>query len=356
MIHLIVHRLMRVTKKSSFILIMFGLFLFVVGAYVLPVIESQGGNTSFDSFIDRVYWFIVTLSTVGYGDLSPSTPVGKLVCGALIIVGLGWFASVITHVVEWANMKRRKKMTGEKSYEKMVDHVVIFGYHERKTKEIITQMLADSTWQSENIILVARTIEENPFDGLGVKFIKGDLHADDTLERCSASMASKILIDAVEDGETIITAIAINALPFCKADVVVYVEDPDNAKHVSLNNKIRVIQSMEASLMVQEVQDPGVVKVVREILSTTEGNTIQKIRIPVWRCHIGHWKFSYLFGLFKGTYDATILAVETSEHMVTNPPPHFKVHPDMSLFVISQNQIKVDWDRLSENMAKPGIV
>jgi voltage-gated potassium channel len=43
------------------------------------------------SFVDAFYYIIVTMATVGYGDIVPTTPAGKILAIVLIITGVGTF-------------------------------------------------------------------------------------------------------------------------------------------------------------------------------------------------------------------------------------------------------------------------
>lgn len=61
----------------------------IVGSVMYLVEGAQGGFTSIPT---SVYWAIVTLTTVGYGDIAPTTPLGKLISSALMIVGYGVIA------------------------------------------------------------------------------------------------------------------------------------------------------------------------------------------------------------------------------------------------------------------------
>lgn len=53
-------------------------------------------------WIDAFYFCVITLTTVGYGDLSPQTPVGKLFTVVYIFVGLGLLAAFIGYVAQHA--------------------------------------------------------------------------------------------------------------------------------------------------------------------------------------------------------------------------------------------------------------
>jgi len=61
----------------------------VVGAFMYVI---EGPERGFESIPTGVYWAIVTLTTVGYGDISPQTTLGRSLAAALMILGYGVIA------------------------------------------------------------------------------------------------------------------------------------------------------------------------------------------------------------------------------------------------------------------------
>jgi voltage-gated potassium channel len=58
----------------------------IIGSLMF-LIEGQQENTGFTSIPRSVYWAIVTLTTVGYGDISPQTALGQTLASILMIMG-----------------------------------------------------------------------------------------------------------------------------------------------------------------------------------------------------------------------------------------------------------------------------
>jgi len=52
----------------------------------------EGSNSGFTSIPKSVYWAIVTLTTVGYGDIAPQSPLGQIMASAIMIMGYGIIA------------------------------------------------------------------------------------------------------------------------------------------------------------------------------------------------------------------------------------------------------------------------
>jgi voltage-gated potassium channel len=69
---------------------------------------AEGPANGFASIPTSMYWAIVTLTTVGYGDLSPQTPVGKFLASMVMIIGYAIIA-VPTGIVtsEFTAARRR---------------------------------------------------------------------------------------------------------------------------------------------------------------------------------------------------------------------------------------------------------
>jgi voltage-gated potassium channel len=103
---------LKASIRRIFVFLVFVLLLSVILGAMVYVVESQV-NSSFSSIPQSVYWAIVTITTVGYGDISPVTPVGKSLASLIMLLGYGILA-VPTGIV---TMELSKKHDEE---EKMV--------------------------------------------------------------------------------------------------------------------------------------------------------------------------------------------------------------------------------------------
>jgi len=87
------HSLMKALKASRA-----KIFVFVFSVLIISIILGtvmylvEGGENGFDNIPHSIYWTIVTLTTVGYGDISPGTPFGKLIATVIMIIGYGIIA------------------------------------------------------------------------------------------------------------------------------------------------------------------------------------------------------------------------------------------------------------------------
>lgn len=100
------------SKGKILIFIYFIIVSVILIGSVMYVVEGEAGG--FTSIPISIYWAIVTLTTVGYGDISPVTPLGQLIASVVMIMGYGVIA-VPTGIVtaELAKNKEKKNRNTE---------------------------------------------------------------------------------------------------------------------------------------------------------------------------------------------------------------------------------------------------
>jgi len=80
-----------VSFKRLWVLLLLPVAVIIIGTGGMMIIEHL-------SFVDALYFTIVTIATVGYGDISPATTGGKIFCVFLIIIGIGAFLTLLTSI------------------------------------------------------------------------------------------------------------------------------------------------------------------------------------------------------------------------------------------------------------------
>ena len=76
---------MLASKRKIFVYLFFVINLVVILGSVMYIIEGE--ESGFDSIPRSIYWSIVTLTTVGYGDISPQTNLGQTIAAIIMIMG-----------------------------------------------------------------------------------------------------------------------------------------------------------------------------------------------------------------------------------------------------------------------------
>lgn len=99
---------LKASRAKIAVFLFFVLILCIILGTVMYLIESES-ESGFTSIPRSVYWAIVTLTTVGYGDIAPVTALGQFIASLIMILGYGIIA-VPTGIVsaEYSNQKKQK--------------------------------------------------------------------------------------------------------------------------------------------------------------------------------------------------------------------------------------------------------
>ncbi|MEC7988022.1 MAG: potassium channel family protein [Myxococcota bacterium] len=118
------------------------------GAYTILIVEgsavpADGQQITLTSFGDALWWALVTISTVGYGDLYPVTTGGRLVAVALILVGVGvcgyiagFMANLVSMDDESEEIQQMKRL--EHKLDALARHMAISDWEFREDTENVS--------------------------------------------------------------------------------------------------------------------------------------------------------------------------------------------------------------------------
>lgn len=85
-------RVFKKKKEELVISLIFTVFLLLIASTLMYYVENETQPENFSSIPETMWWGIATLTTVGYGDIYPVTPLGQFLGGVIAIIGIGLFA------------------------------------------------------------------------------------------------------------------------------------------------------------------------------------------------------------------------------------------------------------------------
>lgn len=119
------------TKKFElYTLLVFSAFIIFISSVLLYVFEGDGKNESINNFADAIYWALVTVSTVGYGDITPVTLEGRIITILVIVAGIG-ILSFATSIIVSAFTEKLDELRLEqvmKTTEELSEFYLVLGY------------------------------------------------------------------------------------------------------------------------------------------------------------------------------------------------------------------------------------
>ncbi len=133
-------------KFELYTLAIFASFVIFTGSSAIYIFETND-NPKINTLFDAIYWAIVTMGTVGYGDIVPMTREGMVVAMILIIVGIATLAFLTSIIVSSFQSKlvELKESRVFADIEKLEDYIVVCGYG--RVGEVVSKMLHEDKYK-----------------------------------------------------------------------------------------------------------------------------------------------------------------------------------------------------------------
>lgn len=255
------------------------LFSFVIG-FIVHLLEPS----AFPSLFDGVWWAIVTISTVGYGDLVPESVPGRLLTILLIIAGIALFSFFITQLSSSTILSRQEREQGMMPYKKK-DHYIVVGWNER-SKSLIKELQINNP--QVNIVLIDHSLKKIPEGMDQLIFIKGTPSVDETFEHANVKEAHTVIITAdlsidenMADSNTILTLLTVKGMNPAVYTIVELIssQQEKNAQRAGAD-EIILSSNYLSHLMMTSIYSHGMTEVILEMLKEEKENHMLFEEVP----------------------------------------------------------------------------
>jgi voltage-gated potassium channel len=292
-------------------------------------------------FGDALWWSIVTLTTVGYGDISPATLGGRMVGVTIMVAGIG-FLGTLTATIAGIFVENRLLENRGMNATEMKDHFIICGWNFRGEK-IVDELRADAKCRNLPIVVLA-DIPEKPVQDSRLHFVSGDVEAD-TLKMANIDEARVVIVLSDErldaysrDAKTVLTTLTIESV---NPNVYTCVElmDERNVPHCKRAHadEIVVVGELATNMLVQAALDHGITRMVSELVSNRAGEELFKVPLPADMA--GKTFFEAMCQL-KEEHGILCLGLEDAEgrNLIANPDKDHRLSPEDRLIVIARDR------------------
>jgi voltage-gated potassium channel len=286
------------------------------------------------------YYYVTTVTTVGYGDIAPKTPEGRLLTALWIMPGgILLFTTSITKFVHFLSNRWRRRMCGEADYSYLNDHIVILGWQGLRTKQMVEEITHDVGNTQREIVLCSTKDIENPMP-TEVKFVRDTaLSERDLHRRAGTAGAAAIIALGHDDNDTLAASLAA-AAHNTTGHLVAYFQQQAFADLLTAHcPRAEALVSNDTTRLVRASQDPGSSRVHQALLSVMTGNTLFSLRLPV---DAPLRTYDELMLEFKRTHNATIVAVADDTQgsgLTLNAASSKHVGPNQVIYYIAQRRV-----------------
>ncbi len=192
-----------VSRKSSKFLAYFAILITVgtLGFYVI------GGEEW--SLIDSFYMTIITMTTVGFGEVHPLNDIGRLWTSFVIVFGVSGFLYMLSEIgAELVEFRVYKENQKKRKIRKMKNHYIICGYG--RMGAVIAKELHDKGYPFVVVELNQGKVDK--ISELGYQSILGDATIEKTLEEAGIHQAAGIVVCLNNDPDNLFVTLTARSL------------------------------------------------------------------------------------------------------------------------------------------------
>lgn len=298
------------------------LTVWLVGSGMILILENNGdpfhdfNNRHKMTFADCFYFVLITLTTIGYGDIYPTTGLGRLAVIVFVVLALAMFGSLIPELGKAIGSRDKYRRSYKRSFGKR--HVVICGGITFETLSTVVRNLIHKDAAVKNIDIVIID-QEKPSAELqaffrrrfnDVTFIRGSVIDIPTLNLAKVSRAAAVFILAnrrtecpeSEDSANIMRATAIkNLSPDIRVIIqLLQIQNKEqllnipgwNWRSQDGGDEVICISELQMALMAQNCLAPGIVTMFSNLICMRSAES----------CGHDEWKNHYNYGAGHEVY------------------------------------------------------
>ena len=286
-----IKKLIGLTEKPVIRAVLLIILVTIIAAILIELFESRH-NDAFSTFWDSAWWVIVTITTVGYGDKIPVTPLGKIIGVLIMFIGIA-LISVVTATISSILVTRKLKEGKGLQEIKLKDHILLCGWN-NQGEHILSTFETEHKSDSPVVMINQLSEEEiaeiiDRYENITIKFVRGDFTKENIINRANAKHAKSAIIlpdtssgvAKLGDERTILATLTLKTIN-PKIKVYTHILNRDNISHLrkAKVDEVFVSDMYTGYLLANYVASPGVPQFVQQLFSGASDYSLRRKQVP----------------------------------------------------------------------------
>jgi voltage-gated potassium channel len=314
--------------------------VYLATVFLLNAIEPGAPDGHFDKLSDAFWFGVVTMSTVGYGDVYPVTALGRAITGFFILFTLGTLGLLITAVSEAVMEVKRMEEHGLIGT-RMKGHVIVCGFNSM-ARAALAELVAQERkvallCESQSEIEAARDYQRAPG---GMYITAGEPSQELFQDRLNAKEADAVIVAMSDDTKNLIATLNVKAVnPSARLVVALQREELRQTLMAGGVTYIASPNELSGRLVASAAFEPEVAVLLEDLMSSEVGGSDmqQYTAGPLGGRTVGE-----LRDLLNGLDGPLLVAVGKKDgngfRVVPNPKKDMSITAEDQIIVISDDE------------------
>lgn len=316
-------------------LVSFLIYLTLINILVLSERNVEGA--SINNIFDALWYSIVTLSTVGYGDYYPVTAIGKTIGLVFVFSSLG----VLGYLISQLTVKLTQYMEDKKNGlfgTKMENHIVLIGYNKFSNnilQQIVTTgiKVAIVTNKKEDVDIIADNYDKN-----SVFTLLTDYNNFDVLEKVNISKASKVFINFDNDTEMLVYILDLKN-HFSDLEIIVSLNNTNFQNTFQSAGVLYAVSREEiaSKLVASYIFEPDVASFTEDLMASAKRSDdfdMIELRVSSENPYVNN-DYDFAFTDIRSSYSSVLLGIYKNEKLYKNPTEPMTISEDDYLVIMT---------------------
>ena len=335
-------------RRTVYVLLAIGVYLLLL--FGLTAAERQASGSKIDSLLDALWYSIVTLTTVGYGDTYPVTPVGRAIGYTFVLGSLGVLGLLISRITEtFVNMRETRKMGLLGTH--FTDHIVVIGWDQ------FAQSVVDELIGAEKKVAIV-TDDRDHVDSINERYSEADVfvlvidYSNYTvLEKANIARATTVFLNLEDDTQKLVYSLNLKKQYGENEHVVILnntdLEDTFHSAGVTFTLSK---DGIAAKIVASYIFEPDVARYSVELLSSavaTDDYDIQQYLVTENNPHLNR-DYADVFHALKEEHNIILIGIskleqDGSRRLIKNPagPITIKVGDYLLMIMSGENEAPI---------------